>query len=43
MKVLSKIIVLATVLSSGAAYAATPSGFTEACCALAACCGLPCC
>lgn len=43
MKIISKLVAALALLVPGIAFAATPGAFTEACCALAACCGLPCC
>ena len=43
MKSITKLLALAALISPAAAFAASPSGLVEACCSLAACCGLPCC
>lgn len=43
MKFVSKLILVALTVSPSAAFAATNGSLAEACCALAACCGLPCC
>ncbi|WP_255490614.1 MULTISPECIES: hypothetical protein [Sphingomonadaceae] len=43
MKFAAKLIAITALLSSGTAYAAAPVAVVQACCALAACCGLPCC
>jgi hypothetical protein len=44
---LAKIAAIAVSLTAGTAFAAAPvamsSGFHAACCAIGACCGLPCC
>jgi hypothetical protein len=43
MKITAKFTALLALLSSSAAYAASPDQFAAVCCALGACCGLPCC
>lgn len=43
MKLFAKTIAVSMSLSTGTAFAATPAAFSAACCALGACCGLPCC
>jgi hypothetical protein len=43
MKFIAKILAASALLTPGMAFAASPSAFAEACCVLAACCGLPCC
>ena len=43
MKTIAKLIAVAATLTAGTAYAAAPGAFVAACCALGACCGLPCC
>ena len=43
MKILTKIAAAAALLTPGVAFAASSTAFAEACCALAVCCGLPCC
>lgn len=43
MKIAAKLAALFALVSSSAAYAADPAQFAAACCALGACCGLPCC
>ncbi len=43
MKFITKILAASALLTPSVAFAASPSSFAEACCALAACCGLPCC
>lgn len=43
MKHVVRLIVIASSLTAGTAFAATPGALSAACCALGACCGLPCC
>jgi hypothetical protein len=43
MKIIVKILAASALFAPGVAFAASPTAFGEACCALAACCGLPCC
>lgn len=43
MKTISRIVATAALFVPAAAFAASPGAFTEACCALAVCCGLACC
>ena len=43
MKYVTRIIAAAALLTPGVAFAASPAAFAGACCALAACCGMPCC
>lgn len=43
MKIATKIVALFALVSSTAAFASNSAGVAEFCCALGACCGLPCC
>jgi hypothetical protein len=43
MKLISKLLAASALFAPGIAFAASPTAFTEACCVLAVCCGLPCC
>lgn len=43
MKIITRLAAVSALFAPGIAFAATPGAFAEACCALAACCGLPCC
>lgn len=43
MKLITRIAALSALLTSTAAMAANHEVLAEACCALAMCCGLPCC
>lgn len=43
MNIITKFAALAALLVPSAVLAAGPGTFTEACCVIAACCGLPCC
>lgn len=43
MKLITKILAASALFAPGVAFAASPTAFNEACCVLAACCGLPCC
>ncbi|MFU7528915.1 hypothetical protein [Qipengyuania sp. ASV99] len=43
MKLITKFAALSALLTSTAAMAANNEAVAEACCALAMCCGLPCC
>ena len=43
MKFYTRIIAVSALFVPSVAFAASPTAFTEACCALAVCCGLSCC
>jgi hypothetical protein len=43
MKYIARMMAVALSLTAGTAFAASPGALTAACCALGACCGLPCC
>jgi hypothetical protein len=43
VKKISTFIAIGAAFISGTAYAAYPTAFVAACCALGVCCGMPCC